>query len=42
MMWLLNWRQTVWSILLVSLLWSDGLFRVAPAGQEQWAGWWVG
>lgn len=41
MIWLLKWRQTVWSILLVSLLWSGGLFRVDPAGQEQWAGWWL-
>lgn len=42
MIWLLNWRQTVWSILLVSLLWSGGLFRVAPTGQAELAGWWLG
>ena len=42
MIWLLNWRQTVWITVLVSLLWSGGLVRVAPAGQEQLAGWWLG
>ena len=42
MSWLLNWRQTVWITVLVSLLWSGGLVRVAPAGQEQLAGWWLG
>lgn len=28
--------------MLVSLLWSGGLFRGVPAEQEQVAGWWVG
>lgn len=42
MIWLLNWRQTVWITVLVSLLWSGGWVRVAPTGQDQLAGWWVG
>jgi hypothetical protein len=39
MIWLLNWRHTLWTLLLVSLLWSSG---PAPTGPEQLAGWWLG
>ncbi len=41
MIWLLKWRQTVWIILLVSLVWSSGVISVPPDGQEQLAGWWL-
>lgn len=38
---LLQWRQSVWGILLVGLVWSSGLISVAPAGRERLAGWWL-
>lgn len=42
MIWLLKWRQTVGIVLLVSLVWSSGLIRVAPDGRARLAGWWLG
>jgi hypothetical protein len=41
MIWLLQWRQTVWVILLVGLVWSSGLISIAPEGRERLAGWWL-
>jgi len=41
MIWLLNWRQSVWGILLVGLVWSNGLLTDVPAGRERLAGWWL-
>lgn len=41
MSWLLKWQQTVWMILLVSLVWSSVAFNVPNEGQERLAGWWL-
>jgi len=42
MIWLLmKWRQTVWIILLVSLVWSSGVISVPFEGRERLAGWWL-
>lgn len=41
MIWLLKWQQTVWVILLVSLVWSSGVISVSPDGRERLAGWWL-
>src|SRR5512136_104719 len=41
MIWLLKWQQTVWLILLISLVWSSGVISVAPDGREGLAGWWL-
>jgi hypothetical protein len=41
MIWLLKWQQTVWIILLVSLVWSSGVISVPPDGRERLAGWWL-
>jgi len=40
MIWLLKWQQTVWIILLVSLVWSSGVISVPAEGRERLAGWW--
>lgn len=41
MIWLLKWQQTVWIILLASLVGSSGMISIAPAGRERLAGWWL-
>jgi hypothetical protein len=41
MIWLLKWQQTVWIILLASLVWSSGMISVPPDGGERLAGWWL-
>ena len=41
MIWLLKWRQSVWVVLLVGLVWSNGLISGSPAGRERLAGWWL-
>jgi len=41
MIWLLKWQQTVWLILLASLVWSSGVINVPPDGRERLAGWWL-
>lgn len=41
MIWLLKWQQTVWLVLLVSLVWSGGVSNVPLEGQERLAGWWL-
>ncbi len=41
MIWLLKWQQTVWLILLASLVWRSGVLSVAPDGREGLAGWWL-
>jgi len=41
MIWLLKWQQTVWMILLVSLVGSSGMISVPAEGQERLGGWWL-
>ena len=41
MIWLLKWQQTVWLILLTSLVWSSGGISVPADGREWLAGWWL-
>ena len=40
LIWLLNWRQTFYLTLLVSLLWSGSLVFNAGGGEERLAAWW--
>lgn len=40
MIWLLKWRQTLWMVMLVSLLWRGGLRGHTTEGAERLAGWW--
>ncbi len=41
MIWLLKWQQTVWIILLATLVGSSGMISVSPEGRERLAGWWL-
>jgi hypothetical protein len=34
MIWLLKWQQTIWLILLASLVWHSGVISVALDGRE--------
>ena len=40
LIWLLNWRQTFYLTLLISLLWSGSPAFSAGDGEERLAGWW--